>query len=198
MASSSARTGGKRLSKLEVHQLPTQRYRRNSNRKNIQGSCSNLNLSDGNLIDQVFENKNCKSNLSPFIDTPKRQNYKKKIYRDGKDTVTWEEWVETRPLSKSSFFKSTPDLSNYNKNNKDRGNKSETDYIYKPQTNNSFKNAPSASASLNDDDVLKCSICQEYYEEDDDLKSLPCFHNFHSACIDRWIMMVSKGFMICT
>ncbi|KAL5007325.1 hypothetical protein ScPMuIL_016131 [Solemya velum] len=32
-----------------------------------------------------------------------------------------------------------------------------------------------------------CLICMCDYEEGDSLKILPCFHEFHSSCIDKWI-----------
>jgi len=32
-----------------------------------------------------------------------------------------------------------------------------------------------------------CSICLNDYEEDDELRTLPCKHLFHSKCIDRWL-----------
>jgi hypothetical protein len=34
---------------------------------------------------------------------------------------------------------------------------------------------------------LKCNICLEAYEEDEELKVLPCLHTYHSYCIDRWL-----------
>merc|ERR1719204_1752438 len=39
---------------------------------------------------------------------------------------------------------------------------------------------------IDDDDGLKCRICLELYEEGDEVKTLPCFHIFHSECIDKW------------
>ena len=32
-----------------------------------------------------------------------------------------------------------------------------------------------------------CTICMMDYEEDDHLRRLPCFHDYHTACIDRWL-----------
>lgn len=33
----------------------------------------------------------------------------------------------------------------------------------------------------------ECLICMSEYEKNDQLKMLPCFHQFHAQCIDQWI-----------
>jgi len=33
----------------------------------------------------------------------------------------------------------------------------------------------------------KCQICMEEFAEGDELRTLPCFHLFHSACVDQWL-----------
>ena len=37
--------------------------------------------------------------------------------------------------------------------------------------------------------VLMCScvICMTEYEENEDIKVLPCSHEFHVPCIDPWL-----------
>ncbi|XP_033752078.1 E3 ubiquitin-protein ligase RNF6-like [Pecten maximus] len=37
-------------------------------------------------------------------------------------------------------------------------------------------------------DSEDCLICMCEYDQGDRLKMLPCFHEFHSQCIDKWIM----------
>jgi len=37
------------------------------------------------------------------------------------------------------------------------------------------------------DDVSYCVICQDFYEESEELLVLPCFHRFHSDCVDPWL-----------
>ena len=32
-----------------------------------------------------------------------------------------------------------------------------------------------------------CSVCLEEYAEGDRMRTLPCGHQFHSRCIDRWL-----------
>ncbi|XP_074660121.1 uncharacterized protein LOC141912691 [Tubulanus polymorphus] len=34
---------------------------------------------------------------------------------------------------------------------------------------------------------LECSICMTEFENNDHLRILPCFHDFHTKCIDQWI-----------
>ena len=33
----------------------------------------------------------------------------------------------------------------------------------------------------------ECPVCCSAYEADEKLRQLPCFHEFHVECIDRWI-----------
>jgi hypothetical protein len=37
----------------------------------------------------------------------------------------------------------------------------------------------------------RCQICMEDFEEGDDLRTLPCFHLFHSHCVDQWLKVNS-------
>ena len=36
---------------------------------------------------------------------------------------------------------------------------------------------------------VACNICMCDYETGDNLRMLPCFHEFHQACIDQWIQV---------
>ncbi|XP_050410951.1 uncharacterized protein LOC126825382 isoform X2 [Patella vulgata] len=36
-------------------------------------------------------------------------------------------------------------------------------------------------------DPEDCSICMCEYEEDENLRILPCFHRFHARCVDKWL-----------
>lgn len=38
----------------------------------------------------------------------------------------------------------------------------------------------------NEEAYIKCLICLEYYEEDINVKTLPCMHYFHKGCIESW------------
>jgi len=34
----------------------------------------------------------------------------------------------------------------------------------------------------------KCAICLGDYEEEEQLRDLPCGHHFHKFCVDQWLM----------
>lgn len=50
--------------------------------------------------------------------------------------------------------------------------------------------SPEPAVSDNDDN-LGCSICTEDFEKGQDVRVLPCKHQFHPACIDPWLLNVS-------
>lgn len=52
------------------------------------------------------------------------------------------------------------------------------------------RKSPEPAMSV-DDDSLGCSICTEDFERGQDVRVLPCKHQFHPACIDPWLLNVS-------
>lgn len=42
-------------------------------------------------------------------------------------------------------------------------------------------------STIDTDDILFCTICMEPYIAGQERKFLPCEHNFHSNCIDKWL-----------
>lgn len=36
-----------------------------------------------------------------------------------------------------------------------------------------------------------CSICIDSFEDDESIKILPCFHQFHTKCVDDWLLRKS-------
>ncbi|CAD8153982.1 unnamed protein product [Paramecium pentaurelia] len=39
----------------------------------------------------------------------------------------------------------------------------------------------------NDDNHIKCMICLEDYQENQIVRTMPCWHYFHQECIDKWL-----------
>lgn len=42
------------------------------------------------------------------------------------------------------------------------------------------------------DEHYNCRICLESYQQDEDIKILPCMHQYHSDCIDHWLSIHRK------
>lgn len=49
----------------------------------------------------------------------------------------------------------------------------------------------SAADGVRSGEDTNCQICMENFEEGDELRTLPCFHLFHSHCVDQWLKVNS-------
>ncbi|ELU11856.1 hypothetical protein CAPTEDRAFT_219920, partial [Capitella teleta] len=54
-------------------------------------------------------------------------------------------------------------------------------------TSNYFK-----PTSLDDDNLLTCKICLSEFEDKEEVRRLPCLHQYHTACIDEWLRMKAQ------
>ena len=59
------------------------------------------------------------------------------------------------------------------------------------------KYAPSPGGVQQEGSAKKCMICQYDYEEGDELRILPCIHQFHRECIDQWLYGSKRTCPIC-
>lgn len=67
----------------------------------------------------------------------------------------------------------------------------------KPAADN-VASLPTRHASA--EDVLEeneCAVCCDNYIEGDELRILPCFHEFHKCCIDKWLLSGRAGARKC-
>ncbi|KAI0392661.1 hypothetical protein F5Y17DRAFT_459611 [Xylariaceae sp. FL0594] len=48
-----------------------------------------------------------------------------------------------------------------------------------------------------EEDTLGCSICTEDFTRGEDVRVLPCNHQFHPACVDPWLVNVSGTCPLC-
>ncbi|EFJ15489.1 hypothetical protein SELMODRAFT_118474, partial [Selaginella moellendorffii] len=43
----------------------------------------------------------------------------------------------------------------------------------------------------------RCHICLVEYEEGDQIRVLPCQHEYHQACVDKWLKEVHRVCPLC-
>ncbi|XVF52175.1 hypothetical protein PTKIN_Ptkin04bG0243800 [Pterospermum kingtungense] len=53
------------------------------------------------------------------------------------------------------------------------------------------------SHKLQNDEAAQCYICLVEYEEGDSMRVLPCNHEFHKTCIDKWLKEIHRVCPLC-
>jgi hypothetical protein len=49
-----------------------------------------------------------------------------------------------------------------------------------------------------DEDVFfKCTVCQQDFEDEEEVRTLRCLHMFHRKCIDEWLTTVAGACVNC-
>ncbi|RPB20114.1 hypothetical protein L211DRAFT_573224 [Terfezia boudieri ATCC MYA-4762] len=71
-----------------------------------------------------------------------------------------------------------------------------------PPTGSTLAGAPARgveapTAAEPDLNQVRCPVCLEDFEEDQEVRVLPCSHSFHIDCIDPWLLNVSGSCPLC-
>lgn len=53
------------------------------------------------------------------------------------------------------------------------------------------------TAAQPDPNQVRCPVCLEDFEEDQEVRILPCSHSFHTDCIDPWLLNVAGSCPLC-
>lgn len=55
---------------------------------------------------------------------------------------------------------------------------------------------PEKNENVNDE-AAQCYICLAEYEEGDKIRVLPCHHEYHMACVDKWLKEIHRVCPLC-
>ena len=75
---------------------------------------------------------------------------------------------------------------------KEGGEKGENDAADKEKASSSS----SGSGSGGNVNAEECNVCCSEYKDGEKLRRLPCLHEYHMACIDKWIKVSRSALQI--
>lgn len=66
-----------------------------------------------------------------------------------------------------------------------------------PLADTPSRGAEASAAAEPDPNQVRCPVCLEDFEEDQEVRILPCSHSFHTDCIDPWLLNVAGSCPLC-
>jgi len=66
------------------------------------------------------------------------------------------------------------------------------DEVVEKLTKSYYSSLDAVTASYSEEYDIKCSICQEEYEDGDELGKIDCGHGYHVQCIQQWLVQKNQ------